>query len=419
MGEQLDLRSDIYAVGATLYFLLTGKLPYDADNAVRLIAIVMSGTPTPITTYRSDIPPALETVITRCLARKREDRFADYASLRAALEACQPVQEEAAPLLRRIAAGLIDSWLISMVVSAIFSIVKPADVDLATYAADPRLQLRQALLALPVELLWYGALEGLTGWSVGKWLLGLRVTREGEVPGVPRGLLRGLLIASPGLVGAVLSMGFGTVNVRSAVASAAYVLVLVLLFVRARKSNGFLGEHDRITGTRVVRRRVATSRHRSAVNTDSSLPVAATETAHLGPYDVSGALTANPNVLVGVDRTLRRPVWIVRHPVGTSAVDERHRQAIRAGTVRWIGGKRTDTEAWDAYAAPSGIPLRTRLSQPYEWREVHAWLADLVDELRARVDDGDRDADPSLDHVLITDEGHALVLPLCAAATHA
>ncbi len=40
-GDEIDSRSDIYAVGVTLYYLLTAQLPFTADNMVRLLATVL------------------------------------------------------------------------------------------------------------------------------------------------------------------------------------------------------------------------------------------------------------------------------------------------------------------------------------------------------------------------------------------
>jgi len=416
MGESLDLRSDIYALGATLYFLLTGKLPYDADNAVRLIAVVMSGTPTPITTYRADIPPALDTLIMRCLARKREDRYADYAALRTALMACLPVEHEPAPLVRRLAAGIIDAWLIGMIGSALFSLFKPATLNMADFATDPRLPMRQALYTLPIELLWYALLEGMTGWTPGKRLLALRVaTPVGAVPGIARGLVRALLITAPGLVAAFSATLIDDVSTRQVLVPLLTILGYVLLFGRARRHNGFAGEHDRLTGTRVVRNRLSAERHRTSGAPLRTDVVVAAPVSALGPYEVTGLLATAPQVMLGMDAALRRPVWLLQHPVGEGALSESERSASRSGTARWIGGRRTDEAAWDAFAATSGEPLRERLARPFDWREVHAWLSDLVDELIARTDEGAKDLPTSIDRVLITDDGHAMVVPFTFA----
>ena len=61
-GREIDVRSDIYAVGATLYFLLTGKPIHDAESLVSLIASVLEQTPPEPRTVRSDLPQALSRV---------------------------------------------------------------------------------------------------------------------------------------------------------------------------------------------------------------------------------------------------------------------------------------------------------------------------------------------------------------------
>ena len=420
MGETLDLRSDMYAVGATLYYLLSGKLPFNADNAVRLIAVVMSGAPTPLVQQRAEVSEALNVAVMQCLERKRDERFADYGALRAALESCLPMEAVPAPLVRRFAAQVIDAWIIGALASMLIPVIQPADFNFANFALDPRYQLLQALCALPIELVWYALIEGLTGWSPGKRLLGLRVARlTGGPPGVARGAVRGILIAAPGLIAAATGLAIANTTPRTYTTMAITWLGLIALFVRARKSNGFVGEHDRITGTRVLRKRVSTARHRSATTVEHALPAATESVSRVGPYEVSGTLASTADVLLGNDGALRRAVWIVRKPAASLPLSDHERQAVRAGCARWIGGRRAPDEAWDAYAATSGVALRTRLSQPYEWRELHAWLSDLVDEMLARDEHGDAASvasnthamDAVLEHVLVTDEGRAMILP--------
>jgi hypothetical protein len=160
-----------------------------------------------------------------------------------------------------------------------------------------------------------------------------------------------------------------------------------------------------------VRSRAVVARHRSSSAAVRAEPVVATPITAIGPYEVTGALASAPHVLSGVDAALRRPVWIVRHSIGTAPLDERERQAIRSGTARWIGGRRTEHDAWDAYASTTGVALRERLAHPFEWRELQAWLSDLVDELIARTEDRDATLPTSIDRILISEEGHAIVVP--------
>jgi hypothetical protein len=91
--EPLDGRSDLYALGLTLYQALSGRLPWDADAAAvsggRGTAEIyrrLSHPPTPLTAVAPQpVPPALEAAILRAVALERDDRFPDAAALDAAL----------------------------------------------------------------------------------------------------------------------------------------------------------------------------------------------------------------------------------------------------------------------------------------------------------------------------------------------
>lgn len=419
MGEALDVRADIYAVGATLYYLLTGKLPFDADNAVKLIAVVMSGTPTPLAQYRSDVPPALAAAVMKCLARSRDERFADYASLRAALEACRPVEHAPAPIVRRLGAGAIDSYLMSILSLPVLAALRPLGIGVAMTVNDPRYSALQAMAALPFELLIYGVLEGLTGWTPAKRLLGLRTMRvDGGVPGVARATLRGLCVLAPGLIAAAVILPLEVGKSNAAMAAMILSIVgLLALFARARKTNGWRAEHDRLTGTRVVMARTAAVRERNVTPEVRMLPAHHAVSGRVGGYDLAGAMDADETVLLASDGALQRPVWIVRRPLGSAALSDAERQASRVTCARWVGGRRTAEEAWDAYAAVGGTSLTARLTQDASWSTVHALLADALDELRARRDAGLPVQGLTVHDVLVTDDGHAVVLPFRLAAS--
>ncbi|HEV3122746.1 MAG TPA: serine/threonine-protein kinase [Isosphaeraceae bacterium] len=87
--EGLDARSDIYSVGALGYFLLTGRSPFAGRSPLKMLAAHLYEPPTPPTQIRPDIPPDLEAVVLRCLAKDPAARYPDAKSLEKALAACQ------------------------------------------------------------------------------------------------------------------------------------------------------------------------------------------------------------------------------------------------------------------------------------------------------------------------------------------
>jgi hypothetical protein len=92
--NEVDPRSDLYAVGAVGYFLLTGKQPFDASNVVELCMKVVNEEPLP-PSQKTEKPLSadLEAVIMRCLAKKQTDRFSSASELAAALRTCQAANQ--------------------------------------------------------------------------------------------------------------------------------------------------------------------------------------------------------------------------------------------------------------------------------------------------------------------------------------
>ncbi|MGN6136637.1 MAG: serine/threonine-protein kinase [Aureliella sp.] len=94
MGEESpDPRSDIYSLGAVAYFMLTGKPPFSATHAMRLILQHLNDAPLPPSQaverkLNWQIPADLEAVIMRCMQKSPDQRFASVCELDSALAAC-------------------------------------------------------------------------------------------------------------------------------------------------------------------------------------------------------------------------------------------------------------------------------------------------------------------------------------------
>jgi len=80
-GEKLDVRSDIFSLGVVLYQTLTTRKPFPADTLTTLVYQILHEEPPDPCTLRSDLPPEVSKIIRKCLAKNREDRYADATEL--------------------------------------------------------------------------------------------------------------------------------------------------------------------------------------------------------------------------------------------------------------------------------------------------------------------------------------------------
>ena len=82
MPETVDPRSDLYALGAVGYFLLTGVPPFSGQNVVEVCARHLSETPRPPSERRAGIGPELDAMVLRCLEKSPTNRPESAAALR-------------------------------------------------------------------------------------------------------------------------------------------------------------------------------------------------------------------------------------------------------------------------------------------------------------------------------------------------
>jgi TolB-like protein len=221
---ELDGRSDLYSLGCVLYEMLAGEPPHSGPTTQSVMAKRMSGVIPSVRTVRETVPPALDTVLTRALARVPADRFATVGELAEALN-----QTAAGPEWVAQPTGLLrvmGLYLLSAI--AVLGIIQTVAVGLDL----PRWVVPGAIVLL------------LIGMPI---MLGTALVQRGS-RSVPRPA-RLLLTWRRAIAGGVLALGAWavivtayTISRRSAGALAATRLAVLPFSVRGDTAFGYLGE---------------------------------------------------------------------------------------------------------------------------------------------------------------------------------
>jgi serine/threonine protein kinase len=88
-GQEVDARADIWALGVTLYEMLTGKTAFHGDGTSQVVEAVLASDSELVDSISSQIPPALHAVLSKAIQRNRNARYADINTM---LEECLQLQ---------------------------------------------------------------------------------------------------------------------------------------------------------------------------------------------------------------------------------------------------------------------------------------------------------------------------------------
>jgi eukaryotic-like serine/threonine-protein kinase len=87
-GKKIDGRSDIFSLGVVLFELLTGRPPFTAHNVSALLFAIAHTPPSPLVTFRSDLPPMVQDVLDQALQKNLVHRYCRALDLAQALRTC-------------------------------------------------------------------------------------------------------------------------------------------------------------------------------------------------------------------------------------------------------------------------------------------------------------------------------------------
>jgi tRNA A-37 threonylcarbamoyl transferase component Bud32 len=443
-NDKVDHLTDIYSVCATLYFLLTGKAPFDDQDPAAALAKTVSDPLISMRRHRKDVPTTLDEVVLKGLARNRKQRWQSLEELRLALLPFVEGPHSLAEVAARAGAYAVDlvafgPFAFLLHLTAAWFVTGPLRL-LAPAVADwfgplgTESSLTSLLLTVMAGTLYFGIPESIWGCTPGKWLLRLRVrdATGGDRPSLLRAMLRAavffLIVEGTVEAGTGVLHGLGVTNPRFATSTGmligvaglgvmlpgSWLLGLGLIASTMRRANGYRGLHELVSGTRTIR--LPSGRARFVMPAKQEWPTHTAPPAglpgRLGTFRVVGVARSGPGeaVLYGADTSLERPVWLWLH--GGDELPVKRREVARMTRPRWLAGGEHGGRRWEAFVASSGCLLADLMAgrKRLNWTDALTLLEQLTDELMASEQEETLPPTLSLEQVWVLPTGRVMLL---------
>jgi Tol biopolymer transport system component len=185
-GKNADARTDIFAFGAVLYEMATGKKAFSGASQASLISSIMTAEPPSISTAQPMSPPALDRVVKTCLVKDPEDRWQSAADIKRELRWIGEGAETA------VAGRVRKAWL-PWAIAVVATIAAVGVTYLRRLAPDPAPHRMELSIVMPERMMLSdffalspdGSRLAFVAVAGGKSLLRVRDLRSSEIRGLP------------------------------------------------------------------------------------------------------------------------------------------------------------------------------------------------------------------------------------------